>query len=430
MRKQQWLSIASVAMAVCFSVLLYGCGSRASDNTSADSNVTVRMWAFPMLPELRDHKLYDELVAGFEKSNPGVKVKVEMLPWAGRAQKMLTAIAGNRAPDAVYLNLDYMPRFVDQGVLEPMDDYISAEEKADYPPEVLDAVTIDGKMWLLPLLRNPNIGIFNSKLLREAGFDPADPPRTWEQVDKAVRAMTRDTDGDGAVDQWGVGFIFGAETVNSTFWPLLWQAGGDVLTTDGKRAAFDGPEGEEALTLVVNWFRDGIIPKSFIAMGASEFAMGRLGYLYGGGPNEATNLLRDAPDIPLTVGPVLEHRARVSYSTIGSYALFKQSKHKKETAAWLRYMTSPEVMARFCKETKYVPTKISVGSIYADDPIFHVFEREAAFCRPDVKSVFARQIMMHLAPEMQAAALGKKSPREALDAAAKAVNEMLDRANK
>lgn len=417
-------------MAVCFSVLLCGCAPQASDDKSEGSNVTVRMWAFPMLPELRDHKLYDELVADFEQANPGVKVKVEMLPWAGRSQKMLTAIAGNRAPDAVYLNLDYMPRFVDQGVLEPFDDYITPEEKADYPPEVLDAVTLEGKMWLLPLLRNPNIGIFNTNLLREAGFDPADPPRTWEQLDKAVRAMTRDTNGDGVVDQWGVGFIFGADTVNSTYWPLLWQAGGDVLTTDGKRAAFDGPEGEEALALAVNWFRDGIIPKSFIAMGASEFAMGRLGYLYGGGPMEAANLLRDAPDVPLTVGPVLEHRDRVSYSTIGSYAMFKQSRHKKETAAWLSYMTSPKVMARFCKETNYVPTKSSVGSIYADDPIFSIFEREAAYCRPDVKSVFARQIMMHLAPEMQAAALGKKSPREALDAAAKAVNEMLERADK
>lgn len=408
-------------------VCIAGCGRKAVE---ADGVVTVRMWAFPMLPELRDHALYDELVAEFQKSHPNIRVRVEMLPWAGRMQKMLTAIAGNRAPDAVYLNLDFVPRFVEQDVLEPLDEYVTPEEKADYPADVIDAVTLDGKLWLLPMLRNPNIGIYNTNLLKEAGFDPANPPRNWEELDRAVRAMTKDTDGDGRIDQWGLGFIFGADTVNSTFWPLLWQAGGEVLTPDGRRAAFNGPEGEEALTMVTNWYKDGIIPESYLAMGASEFAMGRLGLVFGGGPLEATNLLRDAPDIPLTVSPVLEHRRRISYSTIGSYALFKQSKHKKETAEWLRFLTSPPVMARFCKTTSYVPAKHSVGSIYGDDPIFSVFEREAQYCRPDVKSVFARQVMMYVKPEMQAAALNRKTPRQALDDAARLVNEMLERGMK
>ena len=174
--------------------------------------------------------------------------------------------------------------------------------------------------------------------------------------------------------------------------------------------------------------RGGIVGK--ITNIEEKSPRGRLGLVFGGGPLEATNLLRDAPDIPLTVSPVLEHRRRISYSTIGSYALFRQSKHKKETAEWLRFLTSPPVMARFCKTTSYVPAKHSVGSIYGDDPIFSVFEREAQYCRPDVKSVFARQVMMYVKPEMQAAALNRKTPRQALDDAARLVNEMLERGMK
>lgn len=387
--------------------------------------VVVRMWVFPMLPELRDRELYDRLVDGFRLENPDIDVQVETLPWAGRQQKMITALAGNKAPDAVYLNLDLVPRLVEMGTLRPVENDIPLEEIADYDPAVIDGVTIDKHLWMFPMLRTVAAGIYNKDLFASAGLDPEKPPLTWSELENASRAVTRDTDGDGENDQWGLAYILGGDTLNLTFWPLLWQAGGEVLSEDGLRATFNDQAGIEALSFVTRMFSEGYVPRSFIGMGGHEFAAGKVGYWLGVGQLELVQLRRDAPQLKLGVGPVLTRDRRVGYSTIGGFGIFNSTPNPKETAKWLRYITRPENMRLFCKTTNFLPTKKSLGLIYADDPLLGALERQAAYCRADIKSPYARQIMQRVAPEIQAAALGRKSPEAALNDAAAAVNAML-----
>ena len=81
--------------------LLVIAGCARKPETAPGEKVTVRMWVFPMLPELRDQLIYDELLRRFQVEHPELNVEVETLPWAGRTQKMITAIAGNRAPYCV-----------------------------------------------------------------------------------------------------------------------------------------------------------------------------------------------------------------------------------------------------------------------------------------------------------------------------------------
>lgn len=411
-----------LALTACALALVPGPGC---DRMRAGERTVVRMWAFPMLPELRDFELYQELIAEFRKEHPEIDVQVEMLPWTGRQQKMLTAIAGDRAPDAVYLNLDLVPRFVDLDLLHAVDDYVTDDARADYDPAVVEGVTISGRMWMFPMLRTVAAGLYNKDLFAQAGLDPEKPPRTWEELQHVAKTLTRDTDGDGDIDQWGLGYVFGGDTLNYTFWPLLWQAGGDVLTTDGTRTAFDGPEGLEALHFIVGLFREGTIPRSFLGTGGNDFTSGRVAYWLGTGQLEATTIRRDAPNIRLGVAPVLEHKRRLGYSTIGGFAIFKASRHADAAAKWLTFLTRPDNMKKFCRTTNFLPTRRSVGLIYQDDPILGALEREAEFCRADVKSVIARDIMRILAMDIQKAAIGEKSPEQALKDAAAAVNAIL-----
>lgn len=401
-------------------LLLQGCGG------PVDERVIVRVWAFPMLPELRDAEVYAELRKDFERENPGITVSVEMLPWAGRMQKMITAIKGNRAPDAVYLNLDFIPRLQKDGLLVPVDELMTAAERADYDPIVFDAVSMDNRAWMFPMIRTVTAAIYNKDLFAKAGLDPAKPPTTWKEVELIAQKCTLPAPGPAAT-QWGLGFVFGGDTLNLTFWPLLWQAGGDVLTADDRRAAFAGAEGIAALTFITSQYRKGFVPQSFMHMGGNEFASGRLAYYLGASQMEAIQVRRDAPNVNFGVGPVLKNKRRSSYATIGGFGIFKQTKHLEETAQWLRFLSRPENMKRFCKKTNYLPTKRSLGKIHQEDPILGAFENEAEFCRADVKSAASRQIMMITAPEIQAAALGTKTPEQALQDAEKSVNEMLAR---
>ena len=204
---------------------------------SGTSKVTVRMWTSPLLAELRDFEVYSEFEKAFEREYPNIDVEVEMIPWQRRMEKIITAVAGDRAPDCAYMAMDFMPRLVELGALKPVNSYLTAEELADYHASVVDAVTLNGEMYLLPMDRSIVAAIYNKDLLQKAGLDPEKPPQTWDEVRTVAEKCTRDTDGDGQIDQWGFGYILGGESLNLTFWPLLWQAGGEVVTSDSKRVA-------------------------------------------------------------------------------------------------------------------------------------------------------------------------------------------------
>ncbi|MGI8906934.1 MAG: ABC transporter substrate-binding protein [Candidatus Sumerlaeaceae bacterium] len=407
--------------AICLALALAGCSTE-----KAGKRKVVRMWTFPMLPELRDREMYELLVRDFEKEQPGIKVQIETLPWAGRIQKMITAAAGNRTPDAVYLNLDLVARLVSEKLLRPIDDNMTSEDRADYDPAVMDGITLNGHQWVFPILRTVTTSLYNKDLFAAAGLDPERPPATWQELDVAAHRLTQDHNGDGHPDQWGVGYVFGGDTLNLTFWPLLWQAGGEVLSPDGRRVAFDSSAGMDALKFIVGLFKDGCIPGSYLAdVPGQEFPSGKLGYFMGVGPLEIQQLRRDAPKLRFGVAPILKYKQRASYGSIGGFGIFAASRHPEETVLWLRFLTRTDNMKRFCRTTGFLPPRRSVGALYSDDPLLSALEKEAQFCRPDVKSVYARQIMQALAPEIQQAALGKKTEEQAIRDGAAAANEFL-----
>jgi multiple sugar transport system substrate-binding protein len=343
-------------------------------------------------------------------------------------QKMITAAAGDRAPDCAYIGLDFVPRFVELGMIRPVDEFLTPEERAEYDPTALDAATQDGKLWLYPADRSVVAGLYNKDLFARAGLDPNTPPRTWDDLETAARKITADTDGDGRTDQWGLAFIMGGDSLNMSFWPLLWQAGGDVLSPDGKRTTFGGPEGLEALSFVTRLFRAGCIPQSYLAFGANEIASGKVGYWLGCAPVQFVQLRKDAPNLHLGVAPILTNKKQISYSTIGSFCMFASTRHPVETAKWLSFLTRPDNMKTHCRSIYRMAVKRSVGPLWSDDPDLAEFERQSQFCRTDVKSVHARQIMGILIPEIQSAVLGKKSPEDALKDASAAADSLLQSA--
>ena len=390
--------------------------------------VSIRMWTFPMLPELRDQEIYDELVKRFEAEHPEIDVKIETLPWVGRTQKLITAIAGNRAPDCVYLNLDLVAQLASRDSLLPMEDYLSEEAKADYGQELLDATMVDGHLYMFPMLRTIYAGIYNRTILEQVGLDPDSPPTNWEELQELADLATKDTDGDGYIDQFGLGVPLGGDSLNNSLWPLLWQAGGQVFTDDGKRVAFNSPEGVESLTFLSDLFKQGAIPRSYLSTsGGSEFSRGRVAYWFCAGSVELVALRRDVPHLDIDVAPILKHRERLSYGSVAGYGMIKNSKHPKETATWLNFITRPDNMKFMCRGMMYFPSKKSVGKIYDDDPLMSKLEAELPYTRPDVNHIHARSAPQVLVPEMQDVLLGKKTPEQALDYAEKAVNAILER---
>lgn len=87
--------------------------------------------------------------------------------------------------------------------------------------------------------------------MKAAGFDR--PPETWDELVTYARALTKDLDGDGNIDQWGFASIcFPGQVFNTyTFFDFLLQNNGKIVDADGK-PLFNSEEGVEALQFMID----------------------------------------------------------------------------------------------------------------------------------------------------------------------------------
>lgn len=401
--------------------LVAACGSSGGDklpSNAKDASGSVTMWIYPVDPN-NEASYWKPKVTEFQRSHPKVKVKVVVQPWANRDEQLTTAIAGGKGPDVVYTIPDQIPQYADNGSLADMSDVVAGDRK-DFLPNALDAMTYQGTLHGIPLLESVTTLIANKKAMKAAGITRA--PQTWDDMladaPKLKQAGYYTTEYPAAPDQ----------TLNTTFYPLLWQAGGDVLSKSGKKAAFNSAAGVKALTFLQKLVNGGYVPKDSLTSTpkaeADPVAQGKVAYLM---PGQVSTLPTTMPRSDWAVYPPLKDTTSVSYGTIGGLSVLSGSKSTAAAKVFVKWATSTEQMKVYDKTHNYFAPRTSVGALFADDPLSGAEEKTLPAMKVGEVNTKSRQLMDLIKPHLQAALLGRAQPRAALDAAAKDVNGLLGR---
>lgn len=414
--------IAALALAGALAMATSACGSKGneavpSDPTEVSGKVT--MWIYPIGGDL-ENTWWKPKVEEFKKKFSKVDVEVVVQPWANRDEQLTTAIAGNKGPDVVYLIPDQVSQYADTGVLADVTDVV-AKDRDDFRPNALQAMTHEDKLYGVPLLMSVTTTMVNKEVMAAAGVTAI--PETWDQVLEAAPKLK-------AKGLYVTAYQADpTATLNLSWYPLLWQAGGEVLTPDGKKAAFNSEAGVKALEFVKKLVDGGYVPKDQLTtlppIETSAFAQGKVGLTISMASSELAlyKLSRDKYE----VGPPLKETKQVGYGTVGGLAVLDSAKDAAAAKAWVQFVTSTPVMKDFDKTRNYFPPRKSVGALYADDPLSGGEEKYLDDMRPGVISPQGRALMDLIKPHLQAALLGKVEPKEALDAAAAEVDALLAR---
>ncbi|MCC6255441.1 MAG: extracellular solute-binding protein, partial [Ignavibacteriaceae bacterium] len=84
-----------------------------------DSDKTIKFWAMGAEAEY-----ITKLIPEFERLNPGIKVKVQQIPWTAAQEKLVTAFASDNTPDACQLGNTWVPQFAALNAIVPLDEFI------------------------------------------------------------------------------------------------------------------------------------------------------------------------------------------------------------------------------------------------------------------------------------------------------------------
>lgn len=228
-------------------------GSDKKSNDSGDKELT-----FMFRGGEEEEKAYANVIKQFEEENPGVTVKMIVTAADQYATKLKASITGRQIPDVFYIEPGTVRSYVHSNVLLDLTEYVENNDKINLDniwKYGVDTYRFDGEtqgkgsIYAMPKDVGPFSLGYNKTMLAEAGIEALDDdvPLTWDKFIEINQAITKDTDGDGSIDQYGTGF-----NINWVLQPFVWSNGGDFLDETQTKVTVDTPEFAEAL----QWFAD------------------------------------------------------------------------------------------------------------------------------------------------------------------------------
>lgn len=360
-----------VRVAACAAFVLAACAA-VPGCAPKDGRTTIRMWAMG-----REGEVVQQLLPGFEREHPNIRVIVQQVPWSAAHEKLVTSYVGRSTPDVSQLGNTWIPEFAALNAIEPLDARVGPGSELDasgFFPGIWDTNVIDGTVYGVPWYVDTRVLFYRKDLLARAGYDAM--PGDWEGFKRAMHAVKRVVGEDKfaiflPTNEWNPPVIFGL------------QAGSPLLADDATRAAF----GDSAFRRGFDWYMslyfEDLAPSisgNEVANLYQEFARGyfamyisgpwQLGEFRNRLPAELQDSWATAP-LPGPTGPA----SGVSLAGGSSLVLWRASKHKREAWALIEYLSRPDVQLEFWRLSGDLPGRVEAwrDSALLADPNMRAF---------------------------------------------------------
>jgi multiple sugar transport system substrate-binding protein len=408
-----------------------GCGTK-------DDVVELQDWNFGGMPKLIEW--LRTRVDGFEKANPRIRVVQSQKSWNMIRELLYADFSAGAGPDIVNVHSNYAPEFGEAGYFYPLNNFPDFEEvKSWYVPHFIESTRYKDNYYGLPSSGIAFVLVCNKELFDREGIAP---PKTWTQLREAARRLTKDTDGDGAPDQYGL-FLMGGDKGGFSYRlvPFLFKAGANVTSDDLRTIEFNSPRGVSAVQLMADMYQiDHSITPGFLAYTLSEmndlFSSNKVAMSVEG-PWFQGMLREKSPGKEFYTVPVPVPDDRIDqYDTAPTlqdmvmYSINAHSKHRKEAWELVKYLRNHEADMAWIQNDlgAIATTNVALNSPEAkrlkDLPLYI---NELKHARPWPAHPNIIPIALNVfAPYAQKAIIGELTPQEAMNRAAEEAQKMLD----
>ena len=321
-------------------------------------------------------KFHQPLADEFMKNNPDVKINF-LAPAPGynegQQQVLRSAVTGN-LPDVYFSGYNLTAELVH--ALEPRNQitdlgpFIEAEGgqaflDANYSPKMAALGQIDGKQYGLPVNASSPIIYINAELVRKAGGDPDNMPKTFEgliELAAKIHALDPKVAGMGYdINGWPDDWLWQA---------LIFQQGGKLVDETTKAVAFDNEIGLNALKLARRFVTEGGQNLLDWDQSRQQFGAGLTGFIFSTPAHVQTvqGLVGDRFELKTATFP-LDNPETGGVPTGGNSAVILTQDKARQDAAWkyLKWITGPEAQNVIVRITGYLPTnKLATGPDYLE----------------------------------------------------------------
>ena len=379
----------------------------------------------------------EKLTADYVAANPGVNIEaIYAGSYSDAGVKALTAARGGKPPQLSVLLSTQMFTLIDEDVIVPFDDFVSAEEQESwingFYPSFMENSQTGGKTYGIPFQRSTPVLYWNKEAFAEAGLNPDAAPANWDEMVEFGKKLTK-KDSSGNVTQWGVR-IPSAGFPYWLFQGLSTPAGAILANSDGNKTNFNDPKVVEALEYLVDLSaKHGVMQPGSIEWGPTPkaFFEGETAMMWTTTGN-LVNVRTNAPfDFGVAMLPAKERRGAPTGG--GNFYLFKDSTDEQKDAAvdFVQWITSPEQAAVWSIATGYVAPRPdawetdAMKAYAADFPPALVARDQLEFAVAELSTYENGKVTQTFNDALASAIAGEKSAQEALDQAQAAADRIL-----
>ncbi|MEV8635372.1 ABC transporter substrate-binding protein [Streptosporangium sp. NPDC051023] len=350
---------ATTAAAAVLTLAASGC---SASGQQAQGPVEITVWHGQ---EDNSAKAIEKLVTRFNETHKDVRVRVESggATADGMLPKITAALTSDAYPDIAYLYGSWAPNVARNPKVADLSEYVKTPEAgwSDFWANEREAVTVQGKVIGFPAVVDNMVVLYNKKLLAKAGVEPPKPDWTWADFRAKAKQATNAADGVFGTT-WP---ISGGEEAVWGLWPMLWQAGGDILAPDQKKAVFNSPAGQQSLELLRAMAVDDksvYLDSSPAEKGQKLFESGRLGFFLSG-----PWVLSDLQSAKVDYGVAQLPGTNGNHETVSgpdNWVVFKHDERRvKAATTFLSWLTSAEQELEWMTATGSLPIRESITKL-------------------------------------------------------------------
>ncbi|MEU5591605.1 sugar ABC transporter substrate-binding protein [Streptomyces sp. NPDC020298] len=248
-RRRSHRPAAALLVAALMSVTA-ACGAGSGSATAGDPN-TLEVWT---RSDPDDAATYDRVFAAFTKKTG---IKIDYQPVINFDQQLQARASTKDLPDVMINDTALMGSYQSQGLLKPIDPGSIADHDQISKQSWSSTVGLDGRHYGIPYSRQAQTLMIRKDWLKKLGLKA---PTTWQQMlDVAEAFATRDPDGDGKKDTYGIVAPASAQNGYAAMWgsSFLWQGGAKIIEPDGK-GGYRPTMDSAAAVRTVTWMKDNL----------------------------------------------------------------------------------------------------------------------------------------------------------------------------
>jgi ABC-type sugar transport system, periplasmic component len=294
-------------------------------------------------------------INGIEKAVPGVSIKLMKYPSDAEFWDYLPAqIAAGTAPELVVITNERYLEYIQNGLIMSLDP--KRLDLRNIPQSSIDVWTVGGKLYGLPVASAPACFFVNMDMWHAAGLKDADLPKTWDDVKKAAKILTKD----------GVkGLCINDSEFHLTQYAQSFGGGwGEGKTIDSEANA-------KALDFIIDMFGEGlaVTPKQVGESWDGAVFSARKAAMTTGGVWYAGHLASTAPDMHYKAIPIPQADPKNAAFSLHStaFVVLKNSKNMQQIEKVLSYMGRKDYEQFTMKQTGALPANAEVAKAYFKD---------------------------------------------------------------